>query len=245
MTFRTFVASLLVLRCSCFRFHLIAYATRSHTRFAQRLVDSAKVGGFHTTRLYAPDDIDEAFARRNHAITILRPGSGYWLFKPYILMHHMMYDAAENDTVCYMDSKYEFVDMFTDTIDLWMAASPHIALTMNKPYESTYMEGAFSKQDAFVIMDADARWRNTPQAWCGFICLKRDFGGLRYASEWLTYMQDRRAVVDGPSVFGPENAEFRENRHDQTVCSILAKKWGVYIHAFPEGPVYNHYIHGT
>lgn len=45
-------------------------------------------------------------------------------------------------------------------------------------------------------------------------------------SEWLAYAQDSRLITDSENTFGFENyPNFRHHRHDQTILSLLAKKW--------------------
>ena len=71
---------------------------------------------------------------------------------------------------------------------------------------------------------------NSNQIWSGFLLLRKSFNSLRFIGEWLTYNQDDRIVTDSKSLFGPENNEFIENRHDQTVLSLLFKKWNISMH---------------
>ena len=120
-----------------------------------------------------------------------------------------------------MDSLYEFEKNFSGLIDTWLSSSPvPMALTVNKPDEVTFHEREWSKKDTFVIMGADAAWGDTLQAWCGFVCFRNAFPAVQYVAEWLTYTQDARIVTDAPSQLGTEEGGFRENRHDQTVCSL-------------------------
>jgi hypothetical protein len=74
------------------------------------------------------------------------------------------------------------------------------------------------------------RVKNSNQVWSGFILLRKSFNPIRFIGEWLTYVQDQRAVTDSPSIFGPENASFRDHRHDQSILSLLCKKWGIFLH---------------
>ncbi len=64
------------------------------------------------------------------------------------------------------------------------------------------------------------------QCWCGLIALQNTFYAVQYVSEWFTYVQDARIITDAPSLFGSDEG-VREHRHDQSVCSLLSKKWKV------------------
>jgi hypothetical protein len=51
---------------------------------------------------------------------------------------------------------------------------------------------------------------------------------MRFVIEWLTYAQDVRAITDDKNVLGiPNYPGFRENRHDQSILSLLAKIWNL------------------
>jgi hypothetical protein len=51
---------------------------------------------------------------------------------------------------------------------------------------------------------------------------------IQFAMEYLAYSADRRIISDDENVMGKLNMEgFRGNRHDQTVFSLLTKKWGI------------------
>ena len=59
--------------------------------------------------------------------------------------------------------------------------------------------------------------------------VRKGFKGMSFVSEWLTYSQDRRIVTDDDDIVSRRcrPPEYRHNRHDQTVLSLLGKKWGI------------------
>jgi hypothetical protein len=57
---------------------------------------------------------------------------------------------------------------------------------------------------------------------------------MTFVSEWLTYAQDSRAIMDDNNVLGSTNyPDFRSHRHDQTILSLLAKKWNLTVYPDP------------
>ena len=49
----------------------------------------------------------------------------------------------------------------------------------------------------------------------------------KFLQDLLYYSQDKRIITDDPNTLGLSNyPEFIENRHDQTILSILTKKYG-------------------
>lgn len=100
-----------------------------------------------------------------------------------------------------------------------------------------YPERHFTKRDAFILMGCDSpEYTETKQRLASFILLKKTDRARRFVEEWLQYCQDERIVTDNPNVMGKENYEgFRDNRHDQTVLSLLSKKWGIAAFRDPSG----------
>lgn len=100
-----------------------------------------------------------------------------------------------------------------------------------------YLERHFTKRDAFILMDCDTpAFTETKQRLASFVLLKKTDRAQRFVREWLNYCQDERIVTDNPNVMGKKNYEgFRDNRHDQTVLSLLSKKWGIAAFRDPSG----------
>jgi len=112
-------------------------------------------------------------------------------------------------------------------MNVLLEAPPHIAIPMNKPAGGTHLEKHFSKGDAFGILGVDGKdVRESPQAWAGFNCYSVSFRTLQFVAEWFTYTQDGRVIHGTKSQF-VRNDEVVDNQEDQTVLSLLAKKWKI------------------
>ena len=216
------------------KYHFITFATPDHMSFAEANVKSAlEVGGFDTAKIYTMDDIDNDFKKKNNFILSQKRGSGYWLWKPYIILKKLL-EIEEGDILCYNDSKYLWltnVRVFENDILI----GRNIGVYSNKPNDGKYVEKHLTKYDAFVLMnipnnEVGERIKNSNQVWGGFILLRKSFNPIRFIGEWLTYTQDARIATDSNSIFGKNDPNFYENRHDQTILSLLCKKWGIPMH---------------
>jgi hypothetical protein len=226
------------------KYHFITFATPDHMSFAEANLKSAlEVGSFDTAKIYTMNDIDDHFKAKNTHILNQSRGSGYWIWKPYIILKKLL-EIEEGDILCYNDSKYLWsknIKQFeTDVL-----TGKNIGVYLNKPNEPTYIEKEFTKFDAFVLMNIshENNFRNnvinTNQVWAGFILLRKSFNPIRFIGEWLTYVQDHRIVTDSLSIFGPENISFRDHRHDQSILSLLCKKWDIPMHKMNKNDLIN------
>lgn len=222
------------------KYHFITFATPDHMSFAEANVKTAlTVGKFDTAKIYTMNDIDEHFKMKNSHILRLPRGSGYWIWKPYIILKKLL-EIDEGDILCYNNSKYLWLKNIR-LLKSDVLANQNIGIYTNKPKElNNNIEKMWTKFDALALMNVSRNNNfrenvmNTPQVWAGFILLRKSFDTIRFISEWLTYVQDYRIVTDAPNLLGPNDESFRDHRHDQSVLSLLCKKWGIFTHKMNE-----------
>lgn len=210
------------------KYHFITYATDDFRIFAESNKESAlNVGKFDEATIYSPNDLDEKFKLKNDFFFKQRRLGGYAIWKPYIILKKLL-EIEEGDILCYNDSKYMwFKDVRQFENDILV--NQNIGVYYNKPNDTiVYLEKHWTKIDAYVLMNVSENILNavkeTPQVWSGLILFRKNFETIRFVSEWLTYVQDQRISSDMSSIFSKELPGFKENRHDQTVLSILCKK---------------------
>ena len=234
------------------RYHLITFATDEYVDRARDLLESGRlVGGFDCVCAYSPIHIDNDFKERNAwAFGIMRDRCyGYYIWKPYIMFKHMMEKAAPGDIVCYCDCNYIFIANARCMLAKWTHHNPHIALTQNTPYHQLFTEEDWTKRDAMLLMGVETnccyecteRFEKSTQLSAGFVCVRKCFKSMSFVSEWLTYSQDRRIITDEDDVVSKRSRPpgYVHNRHDQTVLSLLGKKWCIPYKIFGSGVLHN------
>lgn len=220
-------------------YHFITYGTNRYVEHAASIAKSAtETGGFDTSRIYTKSDIDERFQQDNRAILSQERGDGYWLWKPYIILKALS-ELEDGEVLCYSDSMYSFIGDMRQALESWDQSSytrSDIHITDRKPRDFKFLEREWTKMDAFLLMGVDVNEIvNKNQVWAGFIMLRKSLDSLRFVSEWLTYCRDYRISTDAPSI-SPNLYTFKENRHDQTVLSLLTHKWSLPLNQWPHEP---------
>ena len=222
--------------------HLISYADSDcYRRAAQAMADQAR-GAFARRTVLGPGYMDPGFRRRNREILAQRRGGGLWCWKPYAVFRYALEEAREGDVIVYVDALYRFQDGGAERLAQWVRGAlsdDDVALVRMKPEPNRweYREREWAKRDAYVLLGVDDRddLKDATQAWAGFLAMRRSVRSMALLAEWMTYAQDIRAVGDGRSVLGREDAAMREHRHDQTLLSLLAKRRGEALREFPRG----------
>lgn len=172
---------------------------------------------------YSPEDIDSVFYDANKKILSYERGNGYWLWKPYFIKKTLE-KINDNDYLIYSDSGAYYINNVNLLIECMERENTDI---MVFSLSENTLERMWSKRDAFILLNCDsAEYANTPQRLATFVLLKKTERTYDFITEWLTSAQDIRIITDEPNCMGKENyPDFRENRHDQTILSLLSKKY--------------------
>ena len=202
----------------------VNYADRKFQKAQKLNSRTARQWGADRVIEYGPDDIDEAFRRRNKEILDTPRGGGYYLWKPYF--YRKAYDElGEGDYLVYIDSGAVYINKIQYLIDcMEQEETPLMIFSL----EQERIEKGNTKRDAFVLTGCDeARYTDTPQSIGGYFVCKKAPEVKAYLDEVLHYAQDIRIISDKPNVMGlPNYAEFADHRHDQSVISLMSKKYG-------------------
>lgn len=201
----------------------INYATWNY-RLAQRMNSrQARKFGADIVREYSIKDLDRQFVNQNKEILNQARGGGCWLWKPYILLNALE-QAKEGDYVIYTDSGSAFVEPISLLLQSLEESGQSIMVFCNDK-----MEYQYSKRDAFILLGVDEeRIAFSNQICGGYIIIRKNEENVAFVKEYLDFCCDKRIITDADNVLGQENYEgFVENRHDQTVLSLLCKKRGI------------------
>lgn len=181
---------------------------------------------------YGPDDLDPEFVEENKEILTKPRGGGYWLWKPYIIKK--TFDSLQSgDYLFYCDAGAVILKPVQLLIDAMEKAKMNVMC-----FQLPFKERAYSKRDAFVLMDCDSdEYTETLQRLGGYIIIKKTnnsnvqnnfVDAEKLLNDYLCFCKDLRIILDEENVMGLPNYEgFVENRHDQTVWSLLTKKYGI------------------
>ena len=205
---------------------LINYANSEFTQ-SQRLNSKTglKRGGVSKVISYSLDDIDTEFYAQNHKILNSKKGDGYWLWKPYFIKKTLE-SINWGDYVFYCDSGSYFIK----SLKLFTEINQDII-----PFELPYIEKAYTKRDVFIILDCDdKKYTNTKQRLAGYSLWKKTPFSMKFIDEWLLFSKDDRCISDINNVMGkPNYKEFKDHRHDQSIFSVLTKKYNLLAYRDP------------
>jgi hypothetical protein len=209
---------------------LIFITFGSHANYieaGQRLINQAKkLNIFSESFLYTAKYLrNDSYFWNKHGdfITNNKRGYGYWLWKPYIIRQSMN-KMANGDILLYLDGGCE-IDVnekiyLLDCIEI--VKQDKIVGTF------TCVEKDYNKMDLILKMDMqNDKYLNTAQRQAGAVLYLVCDETRSLINEWYDLMCVYHNIDDTPSI-APNLPCFKEHRHDQSVFSLLTKKYDLY-----------------
>ena len=194
----------------------------SYIEAGKRLIQQAKhCKLFHQHLLYTPLHLQGEFLKHRPFIQANPRGYGYWIWKPYIIQQTMQ-TMKDGDVLLYVDCGCE--------LDIQKRTQLN---AMMKLVEMELLIGTYTKHNEQTYTKSDLVDRmklptiSSPQHQAGallfLVCPKT----RHLVDEWYELCCDYPNIDDSPSIL-PNVPQFIEHRHDQSVFSLLTKKYNLF-----------------
>ena len=201
----------------------VTYATASYESAKKYNIKMAyKRGKADRVFAYSEDDLDEAFKKKNEKILSCKRGAGYWMWKPYVVKKTLD-KLQDGDYLFYCDSGAFVTKDLHILIDFMEQEGTDILL-----FDLDHMEKVFTKRDVFMELGCDEKqYTDSWQRCATYFMIKKTEHTQQFIEQWLAYAQKYELISDEDNVLyhQPNYPEFRDNRHDQSIFSVLSKKW--------------------
>jgi len=194
---------------------------------AKRLEQQAKdLNIFNNIHLYTGESLkNETHFWNTHQdfISNNKRGYGYWLWKPYLIKKHMDL-LNDGDILLFLDCGCE-IDIREK---FWIYECIEKVKTYKIVGTFTSIERDWNKMDLIdkLQMNNDS-FLNTDQRQGGvnlfLICNET----RKLVNEWYDLACDYHNIDDSPSIL-TNLPSFKEHRHDQSIFSLLTKKYNLY-----------------
>lgn len=150
-------------------------------------------------------------------------GYGYWIWKPYIIQKKLM-ELNENDILVYADCGCKMnvhgKPRFLEYIDMLDNNSNNFGLISFRM--GNLLEKRWTKQAILKWFMATEKMKNTGQFLAGVQIIKKNKHSINIINTWYNNMIPQLINDDTKN----EANYFIENRHDQSIYSIIVKKFG-------------------
>lgn len=215
----------------------------AHNRFYESQILNTRtgydIGGFDKVYPFRSYDIDVNYYNQNKRILTCLKGAGYWIWK-YYFAEKLLTDneIPENSYIFYADSGSKFVD----SIDTLISVMNRDNLSI-MTFRQLHLSYIWTKRDAFILTNTDEpKYTHTAQRCGGWFLLRKNNDSRNFINQCHKYALDYRIITDSPNEMGLNNYDgFLDHRHDESLISIISKKWNLYPYRNPsqDGFVYD------
>ena len=206
------------------KIHFITYANEVYKKASFRLCNEAKdTNWFDSITNYSPIDLDDNFKEKFKNLLNKR-GAGYWIWKSYIIKKKLQ-EIDENDILIYMDAGctinsngekrfYEYIDLLNNSNEG----------VLSFQLKNKHIEKIWTTKEIFehFNINLDSTIANSPQILSTVRVMKKNENLTRLIDiEYNTYINNPLLVTDHYNKI--QESYFIDNRHDQSIFSIIRK----------------------
>lgn len=215
--------------------HFITYGDENYEETKKRLCNQAvSLSGdngngsnswFDTITSYSPDDLDDEFKEKFKSVLELPRGGGYWIWKPYIINKHLE-KMDDGDILIYLDAGCYINpsgrQRFNEYIEM-LKNSEEGAISFQMPQ---HIEKKWTVKEIFEYFNIHKESRDiieTGQIIATVRMFKKNINSIHIVSGWLNALYQNPLLFTDHYNRGYQDRDFIDNRHDQSVLSVLCK----------------------
>lgn len=197
--------------------------------FLRLLAQAQDFNVFDEIKFYSEKDLDVSFKTKFQKL--LRPysrGYGYWCWKPQVILQTLR-TMQDGDILLYMDigshlnisGKERLLEYF----DIVRTSDTGV-MAFRSP---VHIERKLTKMDVFRHFNVEDNefYTSTTQIEATHILIRKCKTSVDFINDWLRALYDDSGIFTDSLSKSPEFTEFERNTGDQSVFSILAKKYDI------------------
>lgn len=179
-----------------------------------------RYGNFDKVVVYDVDtQIDSSYKKKHAEILNTKRGAGLWLWKIYFIEKAFREECNEGDILFYADAASFFFRSVKPLIEQMHSDIFAVSLP--------YIEEEFTKREAFELMGLNSEeYTKTRQFHASFMAFRKNDTTKHFVEEWKSFCEDIR-ILSQDVYFGEQMPTFCAHRNDQSIFSLLCKKYGV------------------
>lgn len=209
--------------------YFVTYGDNNFRISKNHLIYLAKQSGFFNDSFsFGPKDLSAEFKKKYSEVLNNKRGGGYWIWKHEIIFN-LLKNVNDGDVVVYCDAgasiNINASKRFYEYIEI-LKSSKHFNLRMEA--EKQFLEKFYTIKNIFDYfhINLDSEIANSTQLQAGHMFFEKSKETIDYFLEFKKVLDhDPNCITD---IYNQEQKleGFVENRHDQSIFSILSKYIG-------------------
>ena len=188
--------------------------------------ESINSGWFDSTTIYGPENLSQELKHEFSDILKRPRGAGYWIWK-FDIIKQQLTKLANNDILIYIDAGCSIningKTRFNEYIEMLNNSNESII-----SFQMPHIENKYTNKELFHHFDMNVNDNNgkSGQFVGGILIMKNTDKMMKIIDECINVLRtDHLLVTDHYNKNGQCN-DFIDNRHDQSILSLVRKKHG-------------------
>lgn len=206
---------------------LLSFASSNMQNTLNRLRREAeRCHFFDTVFTFSELDFDDDYWQENKDYFQTQRGFGFWIWKPY-LADQIMQRLQEGDILVYVDAGCKINKSGKELFDKYINSVNESPLGF-VVFSNDCVEKEWDKGDVLDFMGVrdNAEILNSSQIMGGVWLARKCCESSKLIQDWMNITHKKRHLVDDTSSISHNEIGFVQNRHDQSIFSLLIKKSG-------------------
>lgn len=214
---------------------LVTFADSTLRHSSKRLLRQAiRMETFSNVKIMDEKSLQQRFVSK-HRDLLSRDvrGFGYWIWKPQVIAQ-CLDDLPMNDFLVYLDvgchlnptGRNRLLDYFSIVAQ---SSTGILAFNLVQEGQIIHREEQWTKGDTLLFFDviSNVSVRKSAQIEATVIVIQKRPDTHLFFEKWLNIMEENPSLVDDSVSSHPNDIDFIENRHDQSIFSLLGKLEGI------------------
>ena len=207
--------------------YFLTYGDKNFYYSKKHLSYLAKESGFFDKVIsLGPEDLDKDFLNKYIDVLSNKRGGGYWIWKHEII-NSLLKNIDNGDIILYCDAGSSINTLpkakkrFKEYFDLLLDSKNSF---LRFETEKQFLEKQFTSSELFKYFDIglDTSIANSTQLQAGVMFFQKSYESLEFFNDYKNVLNfDINLITD--SYVNNQDNQFIENRHDQSIFSILGK----------------------
>lgn len=208
------------------KIHFVTYANDKFALAKRRLLKQAQeFGVFDTVTGYGPEDLPEEFKLKYCDILKEQRGGGYWIWRPYVFQN-ILHKIDDGEIVLFLDAGCNLNDSGKANFFKYLKLfeSSEFGLISFKYTSDFFQQKKWTVKEIFDYFDVavNSPIGNSPQYSGGIIFLKKNPHSLEFVRAFYDVLDNAPYLfTDKFNTSDQQIESFRENRHDQSISTML------------------------
>lgn len=194
--------------------------------------EADSMGCFNGVECYTEKDFNKDYWEKYKEHFNGTRGYGYWSWKPYFLKKKLS-EMNDGDIVVYADTGCMLLKDNVDELRKWFGIAYNSPSGILSPCFGPYLEHEWTRYDLYDYINKTYNENNIDifdkaiQCGAGVLVICKNEKSVDFVNQWNDVMSNHFELCTDAQSSMPNHPKFHENRHDQSVFSMLSKIYGI------------------